>query len=385
MSHNALGDEDLASSLRPRPRRPFDLSSTSNSPTATPPMENQNFHPSQLTSASLDGASTPSRTKSILNLTSSTLFGIYSPTGFSADREEPSTPWGTGAETPAEPASPITQVSERLLFNGPNAVQKRRRSTITPRSTLRRPARGLQGYWLPLVARTLALFGVGVLYGLLISHLHDKRELAPVKVDGLDRSSWYYLAFWGTAGVLLGQALPYLDALWNAENEEAIDDTDEDEEVRRRDKHATVEWNSVVRSIGAFVGIAFAIRKLPWQSTLQLSLTLALANPALWYLIDRSPPGFILSSIVALTGTGILLGINPALVPSPSPQEVLNGHVRRHGVVSNGTSSLYGNGDLVLGVFSLESIGVATWIASVLFVSSVCFGNIGRKLAPQRT
>ena len=27
-----------------------------------------------------------------------------------------------------------------------------------------------------------------------------------------------------------------------------------------------------------------------------------------------------------------------------------------------------------------ESIAVATWIASVLFVSCVCFGNIGRRL-----
>ncbi len=32
-----------------------------------------------------------------------------------------------------------------------------------------------------------------------------------------------------------------------------------------------------------------------------------------------------------------------------------------------------------LGV-SAESVGVGTWIASVLFCSCVCFGNIGRRL-----
>jgi hypothetical protein len=36
--------------------------------------------------------------------------------------------------------------------------------------------------------------------------------------------------------------------------------------------------------------------------------------------------------------------------------------------------------DLVLGTFSMESVGVATWIASVLFVSAVAFGNVGRRL-----
>lgn len=50
---------------------------------------------------------------------------------------------------------------------------------------------------------------------------------------------------------------------------------------------------------------------------------------------------------------------------------------------ANDTSSrqqLKDSGMLVAGIFSQESVGVATWIASVLFVSAVCFGNIGRRL-----
>ena len=239
------------------------------------------------------------------------------------------------------------------------------------------PRRGFKGYVLPLVGRVVALFGVGVLYAMLITHLHDKREMAPVKVN-LDRSSWTYLACWGLGGILLGEALPWADTFWAADEEEQ--EQEPQGEQNRKNAKGLEGWMDVVRSIGAFVGIAFAIRRLPWQSNLQLSLTLALANPAVWYLIDRSAPGFIVSTFVALGGTAVLLGTNPALVPSPTPLEVLKNLVAR-----NGASSIVADGDLILGIFSEESVGVATWIASVFFVSAVCFGNIGRHLALRRT
>lgn len=111
-------------------------------------------------------------------------------------------------------------------------------------------------------------------------------------------------------------------------------------------------------------------RKLPWQSTLQVSLTLALANPVLWYLIDRSKPGFILSAVVGVAGTIVLLEVNPDIVPSPAmqPQKL-------------SLANVSGNQPGFEGLSSEERIGVGTWIASVLFCSCVCFGNIGRRLA----
>lgn len=383
MSHNPLHDEDSLPTLRPRPRRPFELSTSGPpSPSSTPPSEPQQF-PSQLTAAlsTKDGSSTPSRTRSILNLTSSTLFGIYSPTGYAVEREEPSTPWGTGAETPVDSDRANVDIPDTILANGPGGLKRRRRSTaVAQRHVPLRAKRGLKGYWLPLLGRVVALFGVGVMYGLLVSHLHDTQDIAPVKVEGIDRSSWPYYVFWGSTGVLLGQALPHLDAIWTGDDDDDIEEREED--ARRRNSstrpQGMVAWNDVVRSVGAFVGIAFAIRKLPWQSTLQLSLTLALANPAIWFIIDRSPPGFILSTLVSIGGTAMLLGINPALLPSPSPRRLVHPHA------GNGTAYVGSSEELVLGLFSHESVAVATWIASVLFVSSVCFGNIGRKLAPTR-
>jgi hypothetical protein len=105
-------------------------------------------------------------------------------------------------------------------------------------------------------------------------------------------------------------------------------------------------------------------RKLPWTSTLQASLTLALVNPVLWYIIDRSKIGFVLSAGVGATGTALLLASNPGMMPTPAPHS------------QNAT----GDGGLLLNqtYVSREIIEGGIWMMSVLFCSCVCFGNVGR-------
>ena len=249
-------------------------------------------------------------------------------------------------------------------------------------------------------------------YGVIITHLHDDQRLAPVQMEGIDRSDWRYNIFWGIAGVLLGSLLPWVDVFWQeawgtkkshaegdivAYDSKTAPDTDGTNErlPSRSGSSLGADWNPAVRSIGAFVGIAFAIvseilglptpllpfsliavllqRKLPWQSTLQVSLTLALVNPVLWYLIDRSKTGLLLSAFVGISGTAVLLGVNPDVVPPPSTSSPLANtwNVSYESVISDK-------------IISNESIGVGTWIASVLFCSCVCFGNIGRRLAPSQ-
>lgn len=115
-------------------------------------------------------------------------------------------------------------------------------------------------------------------------------------------------------------------------------------------------------------------RRLPWESTLQLSLTLAMVNPFLWYLVDRSRAGFMLSGSVGLAGAAVLMSINPAIVPAPAVVGKGRTNSRTQGNISSGA-------DVTGGVLSLENIGAATWIASVLFCSCVCFGALGRRLA----
>ena len=194
---------------------------------------------------------------------------------------------------------------------------------------------------------------------------------------------------WGGVGVALGGLLPWVDVFW----EDVLGDekeifashgrtdsgnsskNEEDDRGGSRSGRGPSDlgaaWNPVVRSIGAFIGIAFAIRRLPWQSTLQVSLTLALVNPVLWYLVDRSKPGFILSAFVGIAGTIIAYGVNPQIVPSPATSSPS----------ANIANVSYGGISLGDSLITNESIGVMTWISSVLFCSSVCFGNIGRRLA----
>ncbi len=109
---------------------------------------------------------------------------------------------------------------------------------------------------------------------------------------------------------------------------------------------------------------------------MQVSLSLALANPFLWYLIDRSKPGFLLSAAVGLAGSAVLMGVNPDMMPVPA------------GLASSSAGSLFANVDgaqhdpsALGGLASHETVETSIWMLSVLFCSCLCFGNIGRRLA----
>ncbi|KAI9865998.1 MAG: hypothetical protein M1813_001965 [Trichoglossum hirsutum] len=379
--------------FRPIPRRTFEVTpaSTDSSSSPTPNLDANPY----FLDPKPNNEATPSRSRSILNLTSSTLFGIYSsPSGGFGDREEASTTWGTGAG----------MASPRQSWEGARPISKER---IPQRMTPyygNQP--GLKNFILPLVLRTILLFVFGIAYGVIVKHLHDNHHVAPVRVEGIERFGWSYLIIWGVAGVALGSLLPWVDFIWEdklrwgetMDTKEKGSNTGGNEDTSERTSKTgnslAADWNPAVRSVGAFVGIAFAIvsvayayysssinvaqtnrdhplqRKLPWQSTLQVSLTLAMVNPVLWYLIDRSIAGFLLSSVIGITGTALLLGTNPKIVPAPAAG-------------SSNASMGVGNSPWPVnaGLISAESIGVATWIASVLFCSCVCFGNIGRRLA----
>jgi len=247
--------------LRPTPRRPFDINVTSATPpeSTTPADSGEHTSPNYLDAkTNVADQGSFSRTRSILNLTSSTLFGIYSPTGYN-EREEPSTPWGTGAETPRERGSfdglPPT-------YGSRNDPLHRRKSSQHVSTT------PLPNHILNLTLRIVLLFCLGMGYGVLVTHLHNDQQLAPFQVEGIMKPSynWSYLVFWGVAGVGLGSLLPWVDTMWEdtSSNPELAPEkerlsTIEDEDTGNSTSGLGADWNPVVRSIGAFVGIAFAI------------------------------------------------------------------------------------------------------------------------------
>lgn len=104
-------------------------------------------------------------------------------------------------------------------------------------------------------------------------------------------------------------------------------------------------------------------RRLAWESTLQISLTLALANPFLWYIIDRTKTGFWFATVIAIAGCQIVLQIAPGSIQLPNS------------LASNVAAA---SDKLVFGFATAETVALQTWISSVMFCACVCFGNIGR-------
>lgn len=226
------------------------------------------------------GLSSP-RNKSFLNMTSSTLYGIYDEVDPNASSSA-ETPWGTGAETPAHTAmgyhawdsgvgSPDGGLSmkTRARAGAQNGLSKERRKSTSP-------GRQKSGVWKTAVvgSKLAALWMFGVVYGLIVSHLHDTRQLAAVRME-VDKESWIYLASWGFAGVALGSLLPYVDLTWGAPSTSNATQTqtkqeDEDEESDSAPESPISEQiNDIVRSVAAFVGIAFAIVSPLFSSSTQ--------------------------------------------------------------------------------------------------------------------
>lgn len=239
--------------LRPRPRRVFDL--TPEEPST--PVEPAN--PDLLVPKDA-GSTSVSRNASIMNLTSSTLYGIYSPTAFDSSRDD-SSPWGTEAHTP-QSGSP------RIQSEAPAPGKLRR--------TRSRLSHGLfRGVILPQALKSAFLLGFGVVYGVITIHLHENHWITPVKLENTHYyGSWQYLAFWGVAGAVLGNILPWFDQF----SDEIIGSPKQakgssDPETADR----TLSWVSVVRSVGAFVGIAFAmVSKILATSVRRFDTNLAL-------------------------------------------------------------------------------------------------------------
>jgi hypothetical protein len=323
-------------------------------------------------------------------MTSSTLFGIYD--DITTPSTATDTPWGLDAETPSKDRSSLLEGwygnGDANGNNGMGAAdaglamktraRQSNQTTLQPGSS--RPEhsrRRKQSSTHPVAigAKIITLFLFGVTYGAIVSLLHDTRELAPVRVGGFNQGRWPYFASWGVAGVVLGSLLPYVDFWWDGMGEEEREESKVP--VRRAENAVGEQWNQVVRSVGAFVGIAYAIRKLPWQSTLQLTITLALVNPALWYLLDRSKTGLTVSTLFSSLLTSILLFSNPDVLPSPAVAHPTYSSPAADGLEGNGHA---GQEEMFAGMVSYDSLAVATWVGSVLFCSCVCFGSIGRRL-----
>ncbi|CAI4212117.1 unnamed protein product [Parascedosporium putredinis] len=346
--------------LRPIPRRPFGPYSSQDRLAPYDPEPRIQYDPhSQLLSPNFAEGDGLARSQSVLNLTSSTLFGIFGPATPNRDRfdDEPETPWGTGAQTPVRRPD-LDDETYKLLTN----------------------------LLLPVAAATLALpsstalaWSIGPRVGLLFLLGMGYGALT---IMARPQHGWAYLVAWGISGVALGALLPWFDGVWQMTFGPEVAETTAATKEKGGRAGSRTDWSHAVRSIGAFVGIVFALRKLPWVSTLQVSLALALVNPFLWYLVDGTKPGLLLSAAVGFAGSAILIGINPDAMPVPS-LAFHPGHAAA--AAHNASDNTLNHAASTAGGFaSQQTLEAGIWMLSVLFCSCVCFGNIGRRLALSR-
>jgi len=88
--------------------------------------------------------------------------------------------------------------------------------------------------------------------------------------------------FWGVAGVALGSLLPWVDTLFATNETDTVVKSSMEEENTVEGENSGIfgaDWTPVVRSVGAFVGIAYAIVCSPLPSGLGLVLTEVAQTP----------------------------------------------------------------------------------------------------------
>lgn len=260
--------EDVTPLLHPQPRRPYNLTSTGTNSTLSNSSLQSPTTPSQDPSQQPNDFSRNNSFWSVLNLTSSTLSGIYTPSvsGTETSRAQPSTPTGDGDQI----------FRNSIDDNRPPVVGPYERPRLQKTLSHQHHQSFLE-YILPLVLRTTLLFSFGVAYGVIVSHLHDHQQVAPVQLEGIEQSSWRYLMAWGGVGVLLGGLLPWIDVLWeevlggtvevfaSKPQDSRSADNSEDQGPKRASitgSGLSADWHPSVRGIGAFIGIAFAIVRI---------------------------------------------------------------------------------------------------------------------------
>lgn len=262
--------EDGPQLVRPIPRRPFNFNFTSASPADedSPSSSKQDIASPYHLSAALDKlqarpgsrSSSLSRPQSLLNLTSSTLYGIYSPITptrdrIFGDRDENDTPLDAGAQTPVRRPS-VNEATFELMRE--RAHLKRRQSSLRSGEVLIKHDISTTS----LIIRTTLLFILGLGYGTLVTRFQEEEYLSAPIAEAIIQPGYNtkYLAFWGVSGVFLGSLLPWFDRIWEqmfgssfSGDDEAVSDSDSPAQAPNTD------MTLVMRAIGAFVGIFFAI------------------------------------------------------------------------------------------------------------------------------
>lgn len=280
-----MSDDTLPHIRRPVPRRPFEIGVLNHSPDpneySPPPSPSPRPYDKDddehATQTCLDPrvfnppVDSSSRAASYRVLTSSTLSGIYSPdvAGYPSGEEDAYTSVTPSFAPAGFAGGPAPEVMDETIYK---LVRERSAMLGSRRRSSALSGRSGQSGWqhssaaLPLSLRALRtglLFLLGMGYGALLSRLSIEQKWASFPVEGIIKPGYdgRYLAAWGLCGVVLGSLLPWCDGKWEEvfEKNNGGRDSDYEEEAVKEDEVPGTDWALVVRGIGAFAGIVFAI------------------------------------------------------------------------------------------------------------------------------
>lgn len=280
------------------------------------------------------------KTESILNLTKSSLYGIYnsSSTNLNQENEEVDEYFDgsklhikskesheTGGKAPSRPPAPDSV---------PVQIWKGVAKLITV---------SVAAFVYNEVVKnihTTHAEGHGALINSFLSHFVQSFSLGK-KIFGRDQlTQAEYILSLTTEGLVLSLILPILDNNMPARCTTRV--LSSNPEPNRRSNLP----NDVIRALMAFLGISYAIRNMEWSSPLQMSLTWSLINPGLWLILDGTINGFLSSLIVAICGSALIYAQSGALFE--------------------------GDGESLLSIF--------LFVASFFFCAVIIFGKLGRIL-----
>lgn len=245
----------------PMPRRPanLELSQQPSTPMLSPNISN----------------GIPSRTHSALNLSSSTLLGIFSPSYFDPDQESPS--------LMGSPPSHQNQISRNVLDKISYQSQPLQKTKL-----------------FNFFLRVLLLFATGMGFGFLIQHLLDEKQPSSIlfKIISDRKIEWIYLLSWGMSGVTIGTLLPLMDQPPSIDKHisqgsviSSVSTANKETSSKQFDI-LDQDWTPIIRSVGAFVGITYALVCIPCPPLTNSQIYILTWNKA-QVVMDLKLPGII--------------------------------------------------------------------------------------------
>lgn len=287
------------------------------------------------------------KTDSVVNLTKSSLYGIYnsSSSNINAENEEVEEYLdGAKLHIKAEDSHPV-----------PKKTTKPRRAT--------QPSHATQAT--KVVFRMVAVIAAAQLYNEVTRNIHTthvdvdgaqinaylesfmqsmKPSSSSLVPKGMDFGAVDTIMALLMEGLALSSVLPFLDTFMPKWCTRRVMSSNPDP------YHRGNLQTDIMRSLIAFLGISYAIRNIQWKLSLQMALTWTLINPGLWMILDGTVSGFIAS-------LGVAIGCSLAI---------------------------YGQHDVSFSADFESTFTIFLFIASFFFCGVIIFGKLGRILFGQR-